>query len=153
MKTLELKVPPIALVVISGGIMWLIAEFTPAISTTKSIEYWLAGGVLILGMLFCFLGVFEFRRKDTTVNPMKPEDSSSLVTSGIYTITRNPMYVGFLLLLVSWAIFLSSLFSVAVLGIFIAYMNQYQIKPEERMLQTMFGKDYEVYTKRVRRWL
>jgi protein-S-isoprenylcysteine O-methyltransferase Ste14 len=97
--------------------------------------------------------VVAFRRAGTTVNPMKPESSSSLVVSGIYAFTRNPMYLGFLFALLAWAIYLSHPAAFLVLPLFVWYMNRFQIEPEERALASLFGEAFTTYAARVRRWL
>lgn len=79
--------------------------------------------------------------------------SSALVRNGVYRFTRNPMYLGFLLVLAAWAAFLSSLMSVLALPCFIAYINKYQIEPEERALLAKFGAEFEQYAAAVRRWI
>jgi protein-S-isoprenylcysteine O-methyltransferase Ste14 len=76
-----------------------------------------------------------------------------LVISGIYSLTRNPMYLGFLLVLVGWATVLSNIFAYLLLPAFIFYMNSFQIGPEERMLTSLFGQEFVTYQSRVRRWL
>jgi len=91
--------------------------------------------------------------RETTVNPMRPDSTSSLVVSGIYKYTRNPMYLGFLLVLVGWAIFLSNLAAFALLPAFVVYMNHFQIGPEERALGSLFAQEYQAYHARVRRWI
>lgn len=105
------------------------------------------------GLLFVLAGGISFRRARTTVNPLKPEAASALVTSGIYRYTRNPMYVGFALWLLAWGLYLASpLVLLGVLG-FVLYMNRLQIAPEERALGRLFGADFAAYRQRVRRWL
>jgi protein-S-isoprenylcysteine O-methyltransferase Ste14 len=84
---------------------------------------------------------------------MKPESSSSLVVSGIYRWSRNPMYLGFLLGLLGWAIFLSNVLAFLFLPVFILYMNRFQIEPEEKALAVLFGKQFAAYKSRVRQWL
>jgi protein-S-isoprenylcysteine O-methyltransferase Ste14 len=108
---------------------------------------------VLLGVLICLSGVVSFRRAKTTVNPMKPDSTSSLVVSGIYRYTRNPMYVGFALVLFGWAAFLSSVAALAFGPVFIVYMNRFQIQPEERMLSSLFPHEYPAYRARVRRWV
>jgi protein-S-isoprenylcysteine O-methyltransferase Ste14 len=138
---------------IIGMLMWLLSLSLPSVFVPREIGLWSAGVLFLTGAFFCVAGVLSFKNADTTVNPMKPEESSSLVTSGIYRFTRNPMYVGFLLFLVSWAVFLSNLYSLALSVIFVLYMNQFQIKPEEKMLNKIFKEEFYEYTKGVRRWL
>jgi protein-S-isoprenylcysteine O-methyltransferase Ste14 len=98
-------------------------------------------------------GVLEFRRARTTVNPTTPQAATSMVRSGIYRHTRNPMYLGMLLVLAGWAVWLASLAAVAVLPVFVLYLNRLQIEPEERALASRFGADFEEYRRSVRRWL
>jgi protein-S-isoprenylcysteine O-methyltransferase Ste14 len=99
------------------------------------------------------LGVASFKRAKTTINPMKPESSSSLVISGIYKLSRNPMYLGFLLVLVGWAVLLSNALAFVFVPAFIFYMNRFQIDPEEKALAGKFGQEFLDYKSRVRRWL
>ena len=155
MDTLELRIPPVVVVLAVAALMWLVARLAPELvvdiprGTRRLIFVLLAIG----GALFAVAGVWSFRRAKTTVNPTQPEASSSVVTSGVYRFSRNPMYLGMLLGLVGWAIYLSS--ALAFLGpiIFVVYMNRFQIGPEERMLSTKFGDEYQHYRQSVRRWL
>ena len=101
----------------------------------------------------CVSGIVSFRRAKTTVNPMKPDSTSSLVVSGIYRYTRNPMYLGFLLVLLGWAAFLSNVAALAFLPAFVVYMNRFQIRPEERVLASLFPHDCSGIPAKVRRWI
>lgn len=95
----------------------------------------------------------EFRRADTTTNPHKPESARTLVTSGVYRWTRNPMYLGLSFLLLGWAIELGTLGALAG-PLFFAVLIQYvQIRPEEHALRARFEEDYAYYCGRVNRWL
>jgi len=97
--------------------------------------------------------VLGFRRANTTVNPLKPEASTALVTGGVFRWTRNPMYLAMLLLLIAWACIVSNWAALAMLPLFVAYLNRFQIRPEERALQARFGAEFESYRRKVRRWL
>jgi len=153
MHVLELKVPPIAVVLVTAGFMWLAAWAVPALEFRFPARDLVAVSLALAGAVTSALGVISFGRARTTVNPMKPESSSSLVTSGIYRLTRNPMYLGFLLVLLGWAVFLSSILAFLFLPAFIVYMNHFQIEPEERALATLFGEAFAAYKARARRWL
>jgi protein-S-isoprenylcysteine O-methyltransferase Ste14 len=107
----------------------------------------------LIGAVTCLSGVVSFRREKTTVNPMKPDSASSLVVSGIYKYTRNPMYLGLVLVLLGWAAFLSNLASLALLPAFVVYISRFQIEPEERVLTSLFPHEYPPYRAKVRRWL
>ena len=152
-KSLELKVPPLALVFVTALLMWVLARFVAACRFTLPARILISASVAALGAITCALGVVRFRRTKTTVNPMKPESASSLVVSGIYRCTRNPMYLGMLLLLLGWATFLSNALSFIMPPVYVLYMNRFQIRPEERALESKFGQDYADYRSQVRRWL
>jgi len=150
---LELRVPPPAAALLTAALMWLVAQALPAFEVDVP-----AGGAFTtllaaLGILLGAVAVIQFRRAGTTVNPMQPHESAALVTSGIYRFSRNPMYVADVLLLAAWAAWLANLAAVLPIVLFIAYMNRFQIAPEERALQTRYGAAYADYCRLVRRWL
>lgn len=153
MQSLELKIPPLALVVLFAGLMWLLARLTPGFDYAVPLRQELVAVVSALAVLIALAGVASFRQASTTVNPLNPENSSALVVSGIYRITRNPMYLGFLLLLAAWSLMLANLAVLLLLPVFVWYMNRFQIAPEERALASLFGNDYTTYCARVRRWI
>ena len=113
----------------------------------------MAIAIALGGGAFSIAGAMAFRRAGTTVNPLRPERVSSLVRGGVYRVSRNPMYVGLLLGLIAWAVGLASPVSLAGPVAFIIYINRFQIEPEERVLLSRFGSDYEIYRSGVRRWL
>lgn len=151
MKWLELKIPPLLVALIFGVLIWA----TPSpIKISNSIVLYVFSGILFfIGCIVSVLGVWEFKKQKTTVNPMNPQDSNSLVIKGIYKLTRNPMYLGFLLWLLSLGFFLRNPFSLILAVGFVFYMNYFQILPEERVLADNFGEDYLEYIKTVRRWI
>jgi protein-S-isoprenylcysteine O-methyltransferase Ste14 len=97
--------------------------------------------------------VLAFRRAQTTVNPLTPQATSSLVTTGIYRYSRNPMYVGLLFVLAGWGCYLANGLALLVLPLFVASMTRWQIIPEERFMAAKFGAEFEAYKRSVRRWL
>lgn len=152
-QRLELKVPPVAVVVSAGLLMWLGAVYFPSLgfrSPLPSVVAWMVG---LCGLVASSLGFVEFHRAKTTLNPMKPGAAASLVRTGIYRWTRNPMYLGFLLILTGWAIGAANVAAFLVLPAFVLYMNRFQIKPEERALSSIFGEDYRAYCAEARRWI
>jgi protein-S-isoprenylcysteine O-methyltransferase Ste14 len=153
MRVLELKVPPGAVVLFIAALMWLVSWALPAFGFVFPARGLFAMSFAGAGVVTSTLGVVSFRRARTTVNPMRPDSSSSVVLSGVYTFTRNPMYLGFLLALVGWGIFLSNALAFLLLPAFIFYMNRFQIEPEERALASLFGREFVAYKSRVRRWL
>jgi len=153
MQVLELKVPPLALVLLFAVMMWLLSASASSLALTLP---WRTLVALILwsaGFAIALAGLFEFRRAKTTVNPLTPDAASAIVTSGIYRYSRNPMYVGLLLALIGWGVWLSHLLAFALLPFFVVYMNRFQIEPEERALSVKFGGLFRDYRRSVRRWL
>ena len=153
MKALELKVPPLVLLLVLALAMWFAAMPLPSLAFTLPWRHGLAVTVSGVGILFLLAGGYAFQKAKTTFNPMKPDAASSVVTSGIYRVSRNPMYVGFLLALTGWAIWLSHPLPFLFLPVFVLYMNRFQISPEERALSAKFGDEYDRYKHSVRRWL
>ena len=150
---LELKIPPVPLVVIFMLVMWLISAWTPGIQISSQTRFIAIAASIGIGILYAASGVLSFNTARTTVNPLTPDKSSSLVTSGIYRYTRNPMYVGFSFLLLGFGVYLSNLYSLASTVVFVMYMNKFQIRPEERALEETFGAAFITYKNQVRRWL
>ncbi len=157
MSKIELKIPPPLVAAITAGAMWAAAQWVGLNGLFADVPPgWriaAVGGIALIGLGFDLTGVLGFIRAKTTVNPMKPERSAALVTSGIYRVTRNPMYVGMALILLAWAIYLGS--GTALLGplVFALYITRFQIHPEERVLAARFGSEFAAYRARVRRWL
>jgi protein-S-isoprenylcysteine O-methyltransferase Ste14 len=153
MRVFELKVPPLAVALFVGALMWLATWAIPDLQFTIPARDLLSIGFSCAGIIIIGFGVASFRGARTTVNPMKPALSSALVVSGIYALSRNPMYLGFLLLLIGWAIFLSHPLAFVLVPAFFFYINRFQIEPEEKVLTSLFGDEFLSYTSRVRRWL
>lgn len=152
MRTLELRVPPVAVVLIFAAAMAGLGLVTPvAIHVPGGL--FVAVALVLAGVAVALAGVVAFHHQKTTVNPLRPEQSSALVATGIYRFSRNPMYLGFLLALLGWSVYLRSWASVLLLPVFVAYMNRFQIQPEERALAERFGPQFLAYCASVRRWL
>lgn len=153
MTSLELKVPPIALVFIFMFSMWLVSAQLPKPDILGSGSTIAAAFIVIFGAAVSISGVLAFRQAQTTVNPLAPQEASTLVKSGVYRITRNPMYVGFLLFLIGFGIYLQSVYSLVLCLGFVVYMNRFQIGPEERCLEAHFRNEFVLYKDKVRRWI
>jgi protein-S-isoprenylcysteine O-methyltransferase Ste14 len=149
---LELKIPPVALSLIFALIMWLISLSLPNQGATGGIHVLLAALFFAAGGVIALMGVWSFRRAGTTVNPFTPHASAALVTSGIYRLSRNPMYLGLLLMLIGFGLLLWNFNSLIACPGFILYMNRFQIGPEERFLASRHSKEFAAYRSRVRRW-
>jgi len=149
---LETRIPPPIVMALVAGAMWVSRLAAPGLTGVPALRVY-AMGVLVLGIACALAGVFEFRRARTTVDPLHPEKASAVVDTGIYRITRNPMYLGMLLVLVAWAIWLANPVTLVGPVLFVPYMNRFQVRPEERALLRIFGEPYRAYLGRVRRWL
>jgi protein-S-isoprenylcysteine O-methyltransferase Ste14 len=153
MRILELKVPPPAIVFVIAVLMWLVSRVTPAFAVAFPAQNPFASSLAAVGLITGIAGIVAFRKAQTTVNPMKPDSTSSLVMGGVYAVSRNPMYLGGLLILTGWAVLLSNGFAFLCLPAYILYMNRFQIAPDEKALTSLFGQNFVAYKSRVRRWL
>lgn len=150
---MRLKVPPVAVFLIAALLLFGGAWLLPGLNIAIPGRMVFAILLVIAGLVPGGQAVLEFLRKKTTVNPMAPETATSLVTGGIYRISRNPMYLGLLCLLLALAVWLGTLTAIVILPAFVWYMTEFQIKPEEDSLRRLFGAAYEAYVRRVRRWI
>jgi protein-S-isoprenylcysteine O-methyltransferase Ste14 len=150
---LELKIPPPAVGVVLGLGMWVVSDWGASIQSPLPVRYAALAIGGIGGGALAIAGDVAFNRAQTTINPFRPQNTSTLVTSGVYRATRNPMYLGMLAVLLGWSVFLGS--ALALLGpiAFVAYITRFQIIPEERVLLAKFGSVYGDYARNVRRWL
>ncbi len=150
-------VPPPVVTAVTCGFMWTSARWFQHSAVFTPLKFALQGPLavifLVIGLLLMVLAAWTFTRAKTTLNPMLPERASSLVTNGIFRLSRNPIYLGDALLLVAYGIWLGCLANVAWLILFIGYIQYFQIIPEERALRQLFGQDYSEYCSRVRRWI
>lgn len=153
MKALELRVPPLPLALGFGVVMWAIDHWLPMQTNRSMVRTAIALATFALAVAIIVTAIVGFKRARTTVDPFHPEKASAIVTTGIYRFTRNPMYLGFLLALIALAVFLGNVAAAPIPLIFFAYMNRFQISPEERALRARFGAPYEAYLRSVRRWL
>jgi protein-S-isoprenylcysteine O-methyltransferase Ste14 len=153
MRAFELKIPPPIVALLAGAAMWVVSHRGPSIDLPPLVCNPGAGVIALCGGALALAGSIAFKRASTTINPLRPANASSLVTSGIYRYTRNPMYLGLLLVLVGWAVHLSSVLALPGPLVFGLYIRRFQIEPEERILAAKFGQSYADYTSHVRRWL
>ena len=153
MRWLELRIPPLLVWLIVAGAMLGVARSAPRLSVALPGRAALALVLVALGLGVTAAGVIAFRKQRTTVNPLTPHASTAVVSSGVYRVSRNPMYLGILLALAGWAVYLSHAGAALLVPAFVAYMTEYQIKPEERALLAKFGSEFAQYMLRVRRWL
>ena len=165
MQWLELKIPPIIQILFTACLMYLadmyflvafmyltdvsIFSFEFAISLRMEV----VGILVVFGATVALAGVINFRIHHTTMDPRFPDQTSNLVTGGVYRFTRNPMYFGFLFILLGWSVWLSNYIAVIMVVPYVFYITRFQIIPEERFIEEQFGDEYQEYKSRVRRWI
>jgi protein-S-isoprenylcysteine O-methyltransferase Ste14 len=147
------KIPPPIILLLSGIAMWFVAHSEFAYSVAIPFALAVAIALAAVGIFIAASAIRQFSAAETTVNPLRPEEATSLVNSGIFARTRNPMYVGISLVLSAWAIWLQSMSNILLLLAFVLYITYLQIKPEEAAMRKIFGQAYTDYCKRVRRWI
>lgn len=142
-----------ALVVIFAVIMTVLNLLFPA--GKIDIPYRMMVSIMIfsIGLVVIVIGGYRFRKAGTVINPMTPEQSTTLVTTGIYQLSRNPQYVGFLLWLLACVVFIGNVVNVLLLPLYVLLVNGLYIEPEEKALEKIFKSEYVEYKKRARRWI
>jgi protein-S-isoprenylcysteine O-methyltransferase Ste14 len=147
------RIPPplvaLAFALLSYGLGRLIPLGVLTLPLQSAVAVALAG----LGLVIIVMSVREFMRVKTTVNPIKIDEASALVTSGPFGFTRNPMYLGMLLILTGVAVWLGQLSGLIALPLFIAYITRFQIMPEEAVMRQIFGDAFVAYSRKTRRWI
>ena len=151
---MHLKIPPPLVALIGILLIFLSKDYVLILYLHPHLQNTLSLLFLIFGFVIIFLATKEFKKSETTVNPMKPETSTRLVTSGVFKYTRNPMYLGLASILLASCFYFSSLLGIIVyVPLFIFYITVFQIIPEEESMKTIFNDEYLDYCSKVRRWI
>ena len=151
---MHLKIPPPIVALIGILLIFLSKDYILILYLHPHLQNTLSLLFLIFGFVIIFLATKEFKKSETTVNPMKPETSTKLVTSGVFKYTRNPMYLGLASILLASCFYFSSLLGIIVyVPLFIFYITVFQIIPEEESMKTIFNDEYLDYCSKVRRWI
>jgi protein-S-isoprenylcysteine O-methyltransferase Ste14 len=147
-------IPPLVLAGLLAIAMWLVARCLPQAAFDLPFRQAAAAVIGSAALVILALAVRPFRHARTTVDPRRPERASALVTDGVYSLSRNPMYVGMVLALIAWGLWLASVVALLLAPpAFVIYMDRRQIPAEEHALAAAFGEHYAQYTRRVRRWI
>lgn len=148
----ELFLPPPLVAVVCVGVMLKLAWWLRAWQLPFPGRFLLAGVVMLGGVLLALAGVRALRRAHTTISPFSPHKTAVLVTDGLYARTRNPMYLGLLIVLLGAVIALAN--PAALLGavLFVFWIDRFQIRPEERVLSERIGSAYDSYRANTPRW-
>ena len=153
MHWLERKIIPPFQVLILGTVEWWLHRSIGFLHYHFGFEYLLSRILLVIALVLVVASIYPFWRHKTTVNPVKLGDTSSLITTGMFGFSRNPIYVADALVLVAWTVYLGFWGGLILVPVFIAYITRFQIMPEERVLAEKFGAQYSAYCAGVRRWL
>lgn len=152
LSKLETKIPPPVYGAITAFLIWWVSESLLTFSFSLPILNKAGIVFIIFGVSLDIAALLQFRKNRTTLNPLSPDKASTIVSSGLYQYTRNPMYLGMLIALTGWALMRGNLAGFVCLPLFVWVLTQMQIKPEERLLREKFGELYVQYTQNVRRW-
>jgi protein-S-isoprenylcysteine O-methyltransferase Ste14 len=153
MGFLEAKIPPPLVVLLLAGVMKAATALVPVLQPPGAARTGAAVLLAAVGLAVELAGGASLIRSKTTVDPTHPHGVCRFVSTGVYRLTRNPIYLGDLLLLLAWATYLWSPVAVALTPLFVIYIDRFQIKAEERALEEIFGAKYVEYKNRVRRWV
>lgn len=134
-------------------LMWGLSESLPGLAFDFPGRRWAAAILIAAGLAIGIAAFLQFRRAHTTINPMTPDRTSMLLTAGLYRVSRNPIYVGDVVILVGCALLFANALALAAAALFVPCVDRFQIRPEERALRERFGEPYETYCREVRRWL
>ena len=151
--TLELKIIPPVQVLICSGLMGLLYNKLPQFSFHFSFTFIISICLVVIASVIGILALYDFHKHQTTFHPHTPEKTRTVVDTGVFAYSRNPMYVALTLALLAFAIYLQNYSCFIILPLFIWYITRFQIIPEEKMLDKLFPEDYQTYCQRVRRWL
>ncbi|PJA31684.1 MAG: isoprenylcysteine carboxyl methyltransferase [Zetaproteobacteria bacterium CG_4_9_14_3_um_filter_53_7] len=153
MKRLRLKIPPPVVALLCAAAIWGLSELLPAHNIGVEIRHGISYVLLAMAITVDLWALVSFMRVKTTIDPRYPHKTSVIVSSGIYRYTRNPMYLGLVLILSALSIWLGAKFGLFIVAGFIMYINTFQIIPEEEHLEKQFGDVYIRYKEKVRRWI
>ena len=145
------KIPPPIVTLLFGSAIYLMEDFFPLLRIPSAVLFSI--GFVVLGLGIFIASVLSFKKYQTTVNPLKPETASTLVADGIFNLSRNPMYLGMLLMLCAIAVQFNPVGGSIFCPLFVAYLTVFQIIPEEQAMLELFEAEFVEYKKTVRRWI
>ncbi|HVN48174.1 MAG TPA: isoprenylcysteine carboxylmethyltransferase family protein [Bacteroidota bacterium] len=150
---ISLKVPPPIVTIAIGAMMWCAAKIFPGLTFPIPFSGTIAGITALAGGAMSVLAMITFYKYKTTINSVNVDSTSSFVSSGVYAISRNPIYFGLLLVLIAWCFHISNIVALFGVPLYIIYTNRFQIKPEEEAMEIKFGQAYIAYKEKTRRWI
>ena len=150
---MRILVPPPVVLFVAGLLMWGVARLDDAAPRGIPLQGAVIGVLVAAALALMLAAAVAFARARTSINPMRPGQATTLLTTGVFRISRNPIYLADALLLAAFGVWLGSPWNVLVLAAFLLYIDLLQIRAEEAALLERFGDAYRAYCDRVRRWL
>lgn len=148
---LDTKIPPPIVAIFIGVCIYFSRDWLPQFESDYL--FYVGLGCELLAVVINLTAIFSFIKNKTTINPVKPQTATSLVTTGVFAFSRNPMYLGLLLFLIGFSLQVNVVGGMPLLFLFAFYIHMFQIIPEERALAEKFGDEFQEYSKKVRRWI
>jgi protein-S-isoprenylcysteine O-methyltransferase Ste14 len=145
------RLPPLLLVLILAITMLVLDWALPLFRVLQPSIAYMGVVPAALGVLIVLISAGLFRLRKTTVNPFG--EPAVMVQDGLYRFSRNPMYLGMLLVLIGVGLWLGNILALLLAPAFVAIMSRWYIVREEQLLEDRFGEVYRAYRSRVRRWL
>ena len=142
---------PPAVPVVATGLGIALQRFERLALVARPASWWIGGALIAAWLVLAALANYQFRRAGTTPNPFG--DVTAFVTGGVFGFTRNPMYLGLVLLQAGVAFILSNGWVLLLVVPTIIVLDRLVIAGEERYLDAKYGATYAAYRNRVRRWL
>ena len=109
--------------------------------------------IIFAGLMIIFIAARQFKEANTTINPIEPENASVLVSNGVFSYSRNPMYLGMLIIIIGFSIIHNLIAIIVFMPLWIIYMINFQIIPEEEAMKILFKEEFLNYSKKTRRWI
>jgi len=150
---MRLLIPPPVALLIAAALAWALARETPLTAFDFPGRAVAAVVILLAGLALMLTAAWSFWRAGTSINPLRPGRARVLLTDGVFALSRNPIYLADVLLLLALVVWLGVPLNLLVVAGFAGYLQRYQIRPEERALAAKFGAEYARYRRSVRRWL
>jgi len=151
MIDIKTKFPPPLVALTFGFLINYTKNIFPKIEIKNEIIF--GSFMIISGLIIILSAIILFKKYQTTITPLNPSNATKLITDGIYKFSRNPMYLGLLLVLLGISIIINLIGGFFLIPLFILYLNLFQIIPEENAMVDLFKDEFLDYKKNVRRWI
>ena len=148
---IKTKFPPPLVALTFGFLINYTKNIFPKIEVKN--EFIFGSFMIISGLIIILSAIILFKKYQTTITPLNPSNATKLITDGIYKFSRNPMYLGLLLVLLGISTILNPIGGLFLIPLFILYLNFFQIIPEENAMINLFKDEFLEYKENVRRWI